>query len=807
MLSDRDLIRRQMGDPAIVRLSRALGRLTSVVTWMNTGAHPDDEHSGLLAALRYRFGMRTIILCSTRGEGGQNAIGAERGGALGVVRTRELEEAARALDASIAWVGHGPDDAVFDFGFSKDGDDTLARWSEATIVARMVEAYRRYRPDIVEVTFLDVPGQHGHHRAMTRAALAAFDRAADPAAFPDQIAAGLDPWQVAKLYLPAWSGAGNSYDDEEPPPDATVTVSAPGRDAVTGATYAQIGEWSRFYHATQGMGRWRDTSAGRWPLHLARSAGGANREDDVRDGLPANVGALAAEPGVPAAMAGALKDAQAAIDEAVAAFPATQAITAAALRAAVAIDLAQAACPPALRPRLGHRLARKARELAVVIQEAAGLSVRAFADPPRLAPGGEGTVTVVAAADDAATELSVTLSGREGITVGPQAVEGTAHVFPVAAAPSMAFTNPYPAAFDPLAANGELAVTIAATIGGRTVERAIDLDEPLRILPASSLSLDPDAVVVNLARPVAAIPVAARVDGVAAPVALTPPDGWSVTEAAGGFSLTPPALPAPGRFTIGASVAGKPASRVRSARYPHLGTSEWAEPVSLPGLVVDAALPAGARVAYVGGGNDRVDVWLRRLGVAVTALDAAMLGEGDLSAFTTIVVGIFAFGTRKDLAAARPRLKAWVEAGGHLVTLYHRPADGWNPDETPPRHLEIGLPSLRWRVTNPNAPVKVLLPDHPLLTSPNRIGPSDWEGWDKERGLYFASAWDDAYRPLLAISDAGEAPLEGALVSAVIGAGRHTHTSLVLHHQLDRLVPGAFRLIANLVQPAASMQA
>ena len=191
MLSDRDLIGRQMGDPALVRLSRALGRLTSVITYMNTGAHPDDEHSGLLAALRYRFGMRVVILCSTRGEGGQNAIGAERGRALGVVRTRELEEAARVLDASIAWVGHGPDDAVFDFGFSKNGDDTLARWGEATIVERMVEAYRRYRPDIVEVTFLDVPGQHGHHRAMTRAALAAFDAAADAKAYPQQIAAGL----------------------------------------------------------------------------------------------------------------------------------------------------------------------------------------------------------------------------------------------------------------------------------------------------------------------------------------------------------------------------------------------------------------------------------------------------------------------------------------------------------------------------------------------------------------------------------------------------------------------------------------
>jgi hypothetical protein len=90
---------------------------------------------------------------------------------------------------------------------------------------------------------------------------------------------------------------------------------------------------------------------------------------------------------------------------------------------------------------------------------------------------------------------------------------------------------------------------------------------------------------------------------------------------------------------------------------------------------------------------------------------------------------------------------------------------------------------------------------HPLLSGPNLIGPADWAGWDKERGLYFAAEWDPAYEPLLAMHDAGEAPLRGGLLSARVGKGRHTHTSLVLHHQLDRLVPGAFRLMANLVQP------
>jgi hypothetical protein len=134
------------------------------------------------------------------------------------------------------------------------------------------------------------------------------------------------------------------------------------------------------------------------------------------------------------------------------------------------------------------------------------------------------------------------------------------------------------------------------------------------------------------------------------------------------------------------------------------------------------------------------------------------------------------------------------------VTLYHRPWDGWDPDTIPPRRLEIGQPSLRWRVTDENAEVAHLVPAHPLLNAPNRIGPEDWEGWVKERGLYFARSWDAAYVPLLRMGDPGESH-DGALLSADIGAGRHVHTSLVLHTQMENLVPGAFRLMANLVAP------
>jgi len=804
MLTDHERIARQQGNPALLRLHRALSRLKSVLTYMNTGAHPDDEHNGLLAALRFVHGMRVVVACSTRGEGGQNAIGPERGAALGILRTREMEAAARVMDASIAWLGHGPDDPVHDFGFSKNGDDAMARWGEERILERLVRAYRIERPDIVAPTFLDVAGQHGHHRAMTRAAIKAFHLASDPTAFPEHAAEGLRPWQVSKLYLPAWSGAGTAYDDEEPPPPETVAIRPPRRDAATGATYAQIGEWSRGCHRSQGMGIWTDVGRTSWPLHLLLDAGRTpGPEREIEDGLPSDLRALAALPGLPSRVSRPLDVAQAGIETAIAAFPNGDSITQAALHAAHAVDAARQACPPEWEPQIAHRLARKMRELDEVLFEAKGIIARASARPTRVAPGGTAVVEVFV---DAHLAVEVDLIAAGAVRLTDRSTADGLTMFDLAAAADAPASTPFPPCFDPLGGNGEVAVCLTATVGARRVTRILDLEEPLLVLPDTSVQLDPDAIVLNLAgaRDDARVAVALDTEEKAKNPELSfeAPVGWTVSTGSDGVRVSPPADLRPSHTKIRLKLAGRPAYRITPIRSAPGGGALFHQTAELPVLAVDARLPDGARVGYAGGGHDRIGTWLARLGLDVVDLDPDRLSRGDLAAFTTIVVGILAFGTRPDLRAAAGRLRSWVETGGHLVTLYHRPSDGWDPDAVPPRRLKIGLPSVRWRVTDPAAAVRVLAPDHRLLRTPNVIDSEDWAGWDKERGLYFACDWDEAYVPLLAMSDPGERPLNGSLVSAAIGQGRHTHTSLVLHHQLEKLVPGAFRIMANLVQPA-----
>ncbi|WP_409564986.1 PIG-L family deacetylase [Microvirga sp.] len=798
MPDDHSRLAGAVHQPTLVRLHRALSRLRSVVTVMNTGAHPDDEINGMLAALRFAYGMRVVVACSTRGEGGQNALGPERGAVLGVLRTAEMEEAARRMDADVAWLGHGPDDPVYDFGFSKNGDDTLHRWGEERIAERLVRAYRRYRPDIVIPTFLDVPGQHGHHRAMTRAAETALGLAADPSAFPEHAASGLAPWQVSKYYLPAWSGAGYAYDDEVPPPPATLSLEVASGDEVTGLAYKQLGEWSRSAHASQGMGVWRDNPVDRWSLHLKVRAGGeAGPENDIRAHVLATLADIAVMPGVTKSASAALQEAQAQIDAALAAFPSRARIVEALVGAARRIEGARAELDKEAADKVGHRLDRKLREIDAALFEASVNTARAVFSGP-VQPGARMALQMHFDAQEL-SDVAVIPRLPEGFDAVAMHEERGYVQVDIAIPSSAPHTGNYSKAYDSLGGNGEGGGRLSGRVGGRRIEVDLDPEEPLRIGPLQPMSLDPAMVLIKAREPAPGI----RVQSIGAePSDWQVPAGWIVRKEGSDWVVLPPRELRPGVTTLVPVVDGRPASSLQTISYPHIRPTSFIAPAELKVLSLDIALPAGARIGYVGGGSDNVGVQMRRLGLDVTDLGEAELKAGALSTFTTIVVGIFAFGLRRDLQMATERLHRFVEEGGHLVTLYHRPTDAWDPAATPPRRLVIGSPSLRWRVTDPAAPMRVLMPDHTLMTSPNRIDAGDWQGWDKERGLYFAAEYDAAYEELLALNDPGENPLKGSLISARIGRGRHTHVSLVLHHQLDKLVPGAFRLLANLVQPA-----
>lgn len=781
----------QMQSPRIVALWRALQPLKSTVSFMNTGAHPDDETSEMLAALGYRDGLSLSCACANRGEGGQNDIGTEVTGDLGVVRTAEMERAADVLNLRLYWLSESPDDSIFDFGFSKSGEETLGKWGHERTLKRFVEILRTERPDIICPTFLDIPGQHGHHRAMTQMAFAAAKAAGDA----DYTEVALTPWEVKKIYLPAWSGAGDAYDDDLPPPPASLVVNADGEDPVTGWSWAQIGQQSRVYHRTQGMGRWSPFGkSNNWPLHLSQSRlDGPDTE--LSSGLPKHLGVLAEFANAPM-LENDLQQAHKACLAAVEGFPHFNAVLIAATDALKAVRVAYKACPDTAQGEVLHRLLLKEEQLSHVIRIAAGADVLAELGQDALRPG-----------DAVSVGLQIKQVAIRNVVVKAEPVlaEGWKLADDVMSVSSLApVSDPYPARYIPGHASAP-AVRFLVTYNGVTSVSSMAFETPPLVLPARSATMTPDHALINRAgkgRSVSVqlgdiFPTAARAE-------LVLPDekgGWQAAPTDAGFVVTAPDDVEPGLYEIPLVLDGRPTMMVRRFSYPHIAERMRATPAMLTLRVVDVAIP-DVSIAYVGGGNDRVAHWLRALGLHVTELTDEQLTEADLNQFDTLVAGIFALRTRPALRAAMGQVHSWIEHGGHLLTLYHRPWDAWDADEVPPRHLEIGKPSLRWRVTDEAAAVTHLIEDHKLLNNPNHIDETDWAGWHKERGLYFAKDWASDYKALLSMADPGEDPHEGALLSARIGYGRHTHTSLILHHQMEKLTPGAFRLMANLVAGA-----
>jgi len=260
------------------------------------------------------------------------------------------------------------------------------------------------------------------------------------------------------------------------------------------------------------------------------------------------------------------------------------------------------------------------------------------------------------------------------------------------------------------------------------------------------------------------------------------------------FNVTAPAKPTMTGITARTIVNGVRINTQRvEINYPHIPPLLLQPPARLKAVVLDLAI-RGREVGYLPGAGDNVAQALQEMGYKVTQLSGADLTPEKLRRFDAVVIGVRAFNVRTDLAEGLPALFSYVENGGNVIAQYNRPND-LKTNKLAPFDLTLS----GQRVTNENAPMAVLAPDHPALNVPNKITPADFEGWVQERGIYYPSQWDERFIPLLASGDPGEEPLKGGLLVAKHGRGYFVYTSLVWFRQLPAGVPGAYRLFANLV--------
>jgi GlcNAc-PI de-N-acetylase len=349
----------------------------------------------------------------------------------------------------------------------------------------------------------------------------------------------------------------------------------------------------------------------------------------------------------------------------------------------------------------------------------------------------------------------------------------------------------------------------------------------LNVVPAFAVSVSPQVVVVPTKSPAGRDATSAGrevrvtvVNGTKGPasatVRLRAPAGWRVspaTQAVGftredesttsRFTVAPPAAVRPGDVELTAEVTasegaanGTFTAGYQAIEYPHIQRRHKIIPATSRVKVIDVAVAPSLAVGYIMGVGDQVPVALQQLGARVTLVDSDELAWGDLSKYHTIVTGVRAYERRADLRANNHRLLKYVENGGTVIVQYNRME--FNQAQYGPYKAAVTSE----RITDENAPVKVLVPTHPVFNVPNRIGSRDWEGWVQERGTYFLGDLDPKYVDLVEMEDPFEynrGPKRGALVDARYGKGRWMYVGLVLWRQLPSGTEGAYRLFANLI--------
>lgn len=806
-------------DRGVVDLWKAIKPLTTIASAMNTGAHPDDEHSAMLAYLSLGKGVDTSSVIANRGEGGQNEIGSELGNALGIIRTRELQEASKITSIHLEMLSEKINDPIYDFGFSKSPDETMEKWGEVVAYEKLIRKIRSVRPDVVIPAFLNEPSTHGHHRAINVITVRAFKDAADPKVFPKQLEEGLAPWQVKKLYVPAKEK------------DYTVSVPVGAYDEIYGASYLQLGEESRFMHKSQGMGRHYDEGPSYSYYKLDQAVVKTkDKETDFFEGIAYTFDDLAKEVADQAGgnqVAGELKKLQKDSEEVIAAYPhfadvakevhemladvqkATSSVQASKLAADVKTDVL-------------HRLNVKQAQLNKASAEALSIVTKVKPETGELVAGQTTKMTVTAynGGQVKLGRVNLQLNVPKGWQAKPLSTTSFSELgYNQTVKTTYEVSIPADAAlFHPYAAPAVTA-DVSYSFSGATANSHVTPADTIAVLPAFSLALSPSATVLNTQKPEEPIPVKVTVKnynpGAAeANISLQVPNGWSVEP-----KTTPLAFAAKGEtksvsFTVKASSSVKPDAYTVTAvasgggkesrhgaqviRYPHIGTTYFVQPAELAIQAFDLKVPEGLKVGYVSSGFDNIDQYLQQLGVNVTNLSAKDIESGDLSQYDTIVLGIRAYGFRPELIPSNARLLKYVENGGNLVVQYHKPEDKWKP-ELAPYPIEIGTPLIQWRVTDENSKVTMLAPDHPLFNTPNKITEEDWNHWIQDRSAYNPAKWGEEYTELISNGDAGEKEFTGTYLSAKYGKGTYTYSSLVWYREIPSLVPGAIRMFVNMV--------
>lgn len=792
-------------------IQQMLKKLNVLGSVMYVAAHPDDENTQMIAYLANERLYQTTYLACTRGDGGQNLIGPEMSELLGVIRTQELL-AARRIDGGQQFFTRAND-----FGYSKHPDETFNIWDREQVLADMVWGIRKFRPDVLITRFSLEPGiTHGHHTASAILAKEAFAAAADPKRFPEQLKF-VEPWQPKRIFWnTSWwfyRNTGRQFD-----PEGKIAIDVGEYSELMGKSYTELSAESRSMHKSQGFG---DTgSRGTETEYLVQLAGDSASVDIMED-VDTSWGRVKGGEKV----AFHTENAYLNFD------PENPSL--------ILPDLLQAYQALSSISDV-HWREVKQEEIRTIIKAVTGLFIEARADEYAVAPGDSLTINFEAINRSPAglTLKKVVVNNLNDQFSLDQKLENN-QLFQLEKQYKLPQDLPYTQPYwlekqgtlgmyrvDELFLRGFPESPPAVTVNFVVSVMGLELDlevplifkrndpvegevyRPFVITPPVFTSIrDKVYVFANDEPKQVAVFVKAGSSDLKGTVSLDLPQGWKAEPVSYEFSLVskgmeqsfvfsvfPSRKEGTGTVTAVATIDGKKyAQSLLEIAYSHIPVQTLLPNANARVVKIDLK-KKGQQIGYIMGAGDAIPASLRQIGYTVDDLTARELSPALLQKYDAIILGVRAFNTLDQLKYDNERLFQYVENGGTLVVQYTT-AGGMVTDKLAPYPLKIG----RDRVAVEEAPVTFVNPKHPVLNEPNKIREQDFEGWVQERGLYFASEWDDKFEPVLSSHDPGEKPLEGGLLVAKYGRGYYVYTGYSWFRELPAGVPGAYRLFANLI--------
>ena len=799
-----------------VEIYNQIQKLNFLGSVLYIAAHPDDENTRLISYLSNETKARTAYLSLTRGDGGQNLIGPQLRELLGVIRTQELIEA-RKIDG-----GEQLFTRANDFGYSKNPEETLQIWDKEKVLSDIIWAIRVFQPDIIINRFDHRTSgtTHGHHTASAQLSFESFDQSNNPNLFPEQLKF-VKPWQVKRQFFnPSW----HFYGSKEKFAAADKSKFIPIQTGVfyqsVGKSNQEIAALSRSCHQSQGFGttgsrgediEYLELINGNAPVDKLSIFEGIDTSwNRVKDGkiIGDLITKISAEFN--------FTNPTTSIPDLVKAYSMIQSLEECKWKNIKLEEIKNciAACSGLFLEAVSQNQEATPSSLVYLKLEIINRSTI----PMQLKSN-----TIFPNKNTLIQNLDLENNSLKNINIELQLPS------------TIEFTEPYwlkekasigmytvanqenigiPESIRPVKVVFNIAINGVEIPFERTVVYKYNDDVKgetysyLDIIPDATTTILNKVTLFNSNSPKSiAVKIKAGKDNIKGEVKLELPEKWLVSPKSIPFSLnkkddeqmvyfnvTPPNQAEEAIAKSVAIIDNKTYDKEQiTINYPHITKQQVLKPAESKLVRMDLKI-TNEKIGYIMGAGDEVPNSLKQMGYNVTLLKPEEITTEKVAAFDVIITGIRAYNVLQSLANKQEILFDFVKMGKTMLVQYNTSNDIVTTNIAP-FLLKISTD----RVTEENAAVRFLAPEHPVLHFPNKITTKDFENWKQEQGLYYPNEFAPAFTPIISSNDTGETPKNGALLVAAYGKGYYIYTGLSFFRELPEGVSGAYRLLANII--------